>query len=177
MASDPISEPRSVRFVVTDGDGGISSAEVIEVRVELDENDATAIWRDNTDTAPQYNIFDGVRFRTENSSLDLGEWEVIQGADSPTRDETIVLGVETGTNIIRGQMWDGTSWTPLSLNDLGTANTDNYQGFDVAYEAQQRRCRDRLERRRHAEDQQLERNQLDGACHRNGLHRRQQPGR
>ena len=57
-----------VRFVVTDGAGGISSAEVIEVRVELDENDATAIWRENGTTTPEYSIFDGVRFRNERNS-------------------------------------------------------------------------------------------------------------
>ena len=38
--------------------------------------------------------------------------------------------------MIRGQMWNGTFWTPLSINDLGIADADDYQGFDVAYESQ-----------------------------------------
>ena len=134
VVSDPFTENRSVRFFVTDGDGGTSSAEVIAIDVNLDETGALAVWRENGTTTPEYNVFDGIRFRTEGNSASLGEWEVMQGADAPTRDEAIVLGVESGTRTIRGQMWDGTNWTPLSINDLGTANTDNYQGFDVAYE-------------------------------------------
>ena len=105
------------------------------ISIKAARTEALAVWRENVTTTPEYNTFDGSTFGTEGNSPRLGQWEVIRGADAPTRDEKIVLGVETGTNVIRGQIWDGTSWTALTINDLGTAATDNYQGFDVAYES------------------------------------------
>ena len=135
VASDPSTLLRSVRFIVTDGDGGISSAEVATIDVEPEQAiGALAVWRENGTTTPEYNLFNGVVFGTEGNSVNLGELQVIQGAAAPTRDEIIVVGVEKTSKIIRGQIWNGSSWSALSINDLGIANADDYQGFDVAYE-------------------------------------------
>ncbi len=97
-------------------------------------NGAIAVWRDNGTNTPQYSLFNGVDFTPEANSVPLNEWQVIQGAEAPTRDEAIVVGVDAG-KLIQGEMWDGANWTPLSINDLGSAPSDNYWGFDVAYES------------------------------------------
>ncbi len=98
-------------------------------------NQGTAVWNENGTTTPQYNLFDGTNFGTEGNSTAIGGWEVIQGAEAPTRDEAIVVGLQGGKTIT-GQMWDGTSWTALSINPLGNAKNAESFSFDVAYEAQ-----------------------------------------
>ena len=39
-------------------------------------------------------------------------WTVMAGAESPTRDEKILVGV-TGSGELNAMVWDGTSWTTL----------------------------------------------------------------
>ncbi len=104
------------------------------VSIKAASSEGMAVWRDNARTGPEYNVFDGSAFGTAGNSLTLGELKVIQAAEAPTRDEAIVVGVETGSRIIRGQIWNGTTWTALPLNNLGIADADDFQGFDVAYE-------------------------------------------
>ena len=80
-----------MRFVVTDGDGGTSSAEVMTVKVSLQSSGAVAVWRENGATTPEYNLFDGVSFDAEGNSSILGEWRIIQGADAPTRSAALLI--------------------------------------------------------------------------------------
>jgi hypothetical protein len=46
-----------------------------------------------------------------------------------------VAGVDTG-GVIRAQLWNGSTWSPLPINPLGTMSTSAYWGVDVAYESQ-----------------------------------------
>lgn len=95
----------------------------------------TAIWNENGTTTPEYNDFDGTSFGTEANSTSVGEWEVIQGAEAPTRDEKIVVGIQSGKTIT-GQMWNGSSWSALSINPLGDAKNSESFSFAVEYESQ-----------------------------------------
>ncbi|MGB5619636.1 MAG: DUF4347 domain-containing protein, partial [Desulfobacterales bacterium] len=98
--------------------------------------DGTAIWTESGSNVPKANDFDGSSFGTEISTADVGgDWSVMAGAEAPTRDEKIVVGVDSTANI-SGQMWDGTSWTALPFNDLATVASNERWGFDVAYESQ-----------------------------------------
>ena len=93
------------------------------------------MWRENGTTTPEFNLFDGTSFGTEGNSLNLDELEVIRGAEAPSRDEAIVVGIDGGKTL-RGQMWNGSTWSALSINDLGNAKNTNSWSFDVAYEQQ-----------------------------------------
>ena len=64
-----------------------------------------------------------------------------------------------------------TVWTALSINDLGIADADNYQGFDVAYEANSGDAVIVWNDAGDIQDQHLEWHGLDGASRRHGLHR------
>ncbi len=99
------------------------------------DNTGVAVWRENGTTTPEYNLFDGTSFGTEGNSANVGQWEVMQGAEAPTRDEAIVVGIQ-GDKTITGQMWNGSTWSALSINDLGSAKNSDSWSFDVAYELQ-----------------------------------------
>ena len=58
----------------------------------------------------------------------------MQGADAPTRDEKIVVGIDANNpGQVTGEMWDGTSWTALPLS-MGTVSENYWYGAEVAYE-------------------------------------------
>ncbi len=97
-------------------------------------NSGTAIWRESGTNTPEFNQWDGLSFGSEGSAANVGEWRIMQGAEAPTRDEAIIVGVDTG-GTIEGQMWNGTSWSSLSINPLGTVSQTYWWGMDVAYES------------------------------------------
>lgn len=99
------------------------------------DNTGLALWAENNGAAPEYNEFDSTSFGTEGNAASLGEWTTIRGAEPPTRDEAIVIGVEFDTHVISGQIWNGSSWTSFSINDLGWAKDDSTHVVDVAYES------------------------------------------
>ena len=92
-----------------------------------------AVWAQSGSTTPQYNLWDGTSFGTEANSDNVGGYRILAGADAPTRDEKIVVGVDDG-EVVSGELWDGTSWTAFSFNDLATVSDSFWWGFDVAYE-------------------------------------------
>ncbi|MCA9118315.1 MAG: DUF4347 domain-containing protein, partial [Planctomycetaceae bacterium] len=94
----------------------------------------TAIWAESGSTVPETNYWDGVSFGTEGSSVSTGQWQIIDGAEAPTRDEKIVVGVNSG-GTISGMSWDGSSWAALPFS-LDTVTSGTSHGFDVAYESQ-----------------------------------------
>ena len=57
----------------------------------------------------------------------------MQGADAPTRDEKIVVGIDATGNVT-GEMWNGSSWSALPLNNMGTVSETYWYGAEVAYE-------------------------------------------
>ena len=90
-----------------------------------------AIWRRSGLSTPFYSTWDGSTFGGTQASSGVGDFRIMQGAESPTRDEAIVVGVASG-GTIAGEMWDGSSWTALPT--LGTNGQDYWWSLDVAYE-------------------------------------------
>ena len=116
---------------------GTRDAFVVKMTVDSGSG-AMAVWRQNLSTTPEYSRWNGSSFSAEANSANVGEWRIIAGAEAPTRDEIIVVGVVDTTGVLNGEMWDGSTWSALSLNPLGeTAVSEDYWwGFDLAYEQQ-----------------------------------------
>ncbi|HVP58796.1 MAG TPA: hypothetical protein VMU02_11940, partial [bacterium] len=92
-----------------------------------------AVWRSGTLTTPEYNLWNGSGFGTAAMSAAVGQWSIIAGAASPTRRETILLGIDpSGT--VTGEMWNGASWTALAFNPLAHVSEYSRWGCAVAYE-------------------------------------------
>lgn len=56
------------------------------------------------------------------------------GAASETRDEIIILAVDTSANVL-GRIYNGTTWSNATPNPLGTVSVNGYWSADVAYES------------------------------------------
>ena len=95
-----------------------------------------AMWAPNNDPA-LYSIWDGTEFGTAANAANLqDEYRIMAGAASPASDEKVVVGVDNGRDIY-GQMWNGSSWSGLSINPMATDVTESFWwGADVAYEQQ-----------------------------------------
>jgi hypothetical protein len=99
--------------------------------------DGTALWTDQASLVPATSEFDGTTFGPAGPTASVGEWQVMAGAEAPTRDEKIVVGVHDN-----GQLgvlvWDGASWTATAPTGLAvtTVSDPDEWGFDVAYESQ-----------------------------------------
>ena len=96
----------------------------------------TAIWRSRASTTPNYNEWDGTAFGTPGTTANVGEWRIMAGAEAPTRDEIIVMGVDKGSKNITGEIWNGSTWSALPLNPMANINETSWWGFGVAYETQ-----------------------------------------
>ena len=97
--------------------------------------DGTAIASVNGSPIPIASDFVGNSFGAPGPTADVGgPWEVIAGAEAPTRDEKIVVGLDRNGNL-SGQIWNGTSWTAFAFNDIATGLEQERWGFDVAYES------------------------------------------
>ena len=104
------------------------------VAVVAASSPGTAIWRNSGDSTPDANDWDGTAFLGAGNSASLGQLRIVEAAEAPTRDEKIVVGVDT-SGWLRGEMWDGTSWTVLPFS-LPPSLDNTAQNFDVAYESQ-----------------------------------------
>ena len=123
----------SVGAPVTDQTGTARNGNTDIGAVEFIGPTGLAIWRDASSTTPQTSIWNGSSFEAEEPTLSVGNWRVIQGADSPTRDERIIVGVGDD-GVIEGQFWNGSDWSNLPLNPLGTVSETHWWSVDVAYE-------------------------------------------
>ena len=103
------------------------------VAVVAASSPGTAIWRNSGDSTPDANNWDGVNFLGAGNSASLGQLRIVEAAEAPTRDEKIVVGVDT-SGWLRGEMWNGTAWTVLPFS-LPPSLNSNSQNFDVAYES------------------------------------------
>ena len=93
-----------------------------------------AVW--SASNTPDYNIWDGSSFGTASPATDMGSrWRIMAAATAVIRDEKIVVGIESGAEV-SGQMWDGSDWSPLPINPLGSVSQTFWWGADVAYEQQ-----------------------------------------
>ena len=98
-------------------------------------NTGTAIWRESGSSTLEISDWDGSAFGAEGTAANVGSWRIMQGAESPVRDEKIVVGVDSGGRIT-GMAWDGSSWSALPMNDLATVSQSYWWGFDIQYESQ-----------------------------------------
>ncbi|MBC7818685.1 MAG: DUF4347 domain-containing protein, partial [Planctomycetaceae bacterium] len=119
-------------------DAGYSGLNAADVSATNSDNDpanstATAIWKQSGLNTPQYNEWDGVSFGVEGNSASVGQWRIIDGAEAPTRDEKILVGIDSA-GVISGEFWNGTSWAALPFA-LDTVSSSTNHGFDVVYES------------------------------------------
>jgi hypothetical protein len=122
-------------------DGGLTTTQSLTVTVtNLAENAVTyadgAIWRTSGDTTPNIASWTGSSFLASVNTANAGQWRVIDGADSPTRDEKIVLGTTTA-GTITGQIYSNGTWSliPNAVpGQLATGIDSSFHNFDVAYE-------------------------------------------
>jgi uncharacterized repeat protein (TIGR01451 family) len=83
---------------------------------------------------PSYSEWDGSAYAAKQTMPTVSaNWRILQGADSPHRKEKIVVGINTLSQVA-GLMWNGTAWSSLSINPLGTVSESYWWGADVAYE-------------------------------------------
>lgn len=94
----------------------------------------TAIWSANADTSPNAAAWNGSSFGSVTDTASVGSWRIIDGAESPTRDEKIVVGVDA-SGVISAEIYSGGSWAAVPFS-LATAQSSNDHGFDIAYERQ-----------------------------------------
>lgn len=93
----------------------------------------TSIWVEKDVATPQTREFNGTTFGAETDTAVVGEWEIITGAEAPTRDEKIVLGTDKD-GVLTAQIYSGGVWSALP-GVTGTTNRGEW-AFDVAYSSQ-----------------------------------------
>ena len=94
-----------------------------------------ALYVEDGNAAPQQRNWDGSSFGVEGTTQAVGSWLIIQGAEAPTRAESIVVGIDVNQNI-SGEIRSAATWTALPFNNLATISDSAYWSFDVAYESQ-----------------------------------------
>ena len=122
-----------VTVQVDDGNGGIDTQD-ITVTVNQVSDIGKAVFSNNTNT-PRTSAWNGSSFGVAADTATLPKrYRTIQGADAPTRDEKIVVGVDANSpGQVTGEMWNGSSWTQLPLS-MGTVSENYWYGAEVAYE-------------------------------------------
>ena len=93
----------------------------------------TGIWTESGFTTPQQGTWDGLTQGSQSNTAVSTTWTTVTSAESPTRNEAIVVGVDTN-GVVRGERWDGTQWNALPTNPLSTVSSGVRQSFAVAYE-------------------------------------------
>ncbi len=132
-----------VTVIATDSFGA-SDSQALTINVTQAVTDGAAVWSDNT-TTPQTSDWDGSSFGATSGTTALPDnYRTMQGADAPTRDEKIVVGVDDTDNVT-GEMWNGTSWSALPLQH-GHGQRDLLVRRRGRLRAAQRRCGRGLER-------------------------------
>jgi hypothetical protein len=96
--------------------------------------DGSAIFFKGGSSTPASVDFTGGVFGAGTTTVDVGQWRVMQGAEAPTRDEKIIVGLDA-SGAINGAMWNGSEWVSLPINPLGTTDQSYRYAFDVAYES------------------------------------------
>src|SRR5207249_6326728 len=71
----------------------------------------TAVWRSSSASGtPQASAWDGSSFGSAAATSAIGDLRILAGAEAPTRNEIIAVGVDSGTTTINGEIWDGSAW-------------------------------------------------------------------
>jgi hypothetical protein len=109
----------------------------IEISYETGPPQGTALWAVAGANQPETNQWDGTDFTTDEIGDNVGQYTVMTAAEAPTRDEIIVIGVDTGGDIT-AQLGFGSTWNevgaPLST-PLASISDNTSHSFDVAYES------------------------------------------
>ncbi len=93
----------------------------------------TAIFADSNLTAVQQAAWDGQVLGTHSNTAINANWTIISSAESPFRDEAVVIGISASGDV-RAERWDGTQWTAATASPLATGLAPNIQGIAVGYE-------------------------------------------
>ncbi len=113
----------------------LSAADIAELAT-LESSPGSAIWSASGDGTPNVNDWDGTSFGTTTDSADLTfQLRIVEAAEAPTRDEKIVIGVDATIGQLKGEIWDGSTWTALPFS-MGFSADNTAQSFDVVYESQ-----------------------------------------
>ncbi|NNC75708.1 MAG: CSLREA domain-containing protein, partial [Acidimicrobiia bacterium] len=131
--TDQRGEPRPIDYE-QDTTGPFCDIGAYEEAAPSSPTTPMALWRRNSTTTPFYATWNGTGFGSPFASQGVGQFRIIQGAEAPTRDEAIVLGM-TDTGTIAGEMWDGTDWAALPFNNLATGRVAWNWGLATAYES------------------------------------------
>ena len=94
------------------------------------------IWVNGGSDTPQTASWDGAAWSSAGATVaTIGEWRILQAAESADRDEAIVVGVDASGTIAVMQ-WDGSAWSDAGFSPIGPVSESFWWGFDVAYESQ-----------------------------------------
>ncbi len=110
----------------------VASVPLLPVDAATGDSSPMAIWRRSGQSTPFTATWDGTNFGSTLASASVGDFRIMQGAEAPTRDEAIVVGVDA-SGTIAGERWDGTTWSTLPT--LGATSQTFWWGAEVAYEA------------------------------------------
>ena len=145
-ATTPAGSPYTVTFTATlsasvaDGEYITATAtdpanNTSEFSAQVQAAVGMLIWRTSGDASPNTREWTGSAFNAAGNSATLSaDLRALRAAEAPTRDEIIVIGRTTGGSIV-GERWDGTAWSALPINPLGTYALAYSWMADVAYES------------------------------------------
>jgi CSLREA domain-containing protein len=106
-----------------------------EFSAQVAASSGMVIWRSNGDTSPNTREWTGSAFSPAGNSAAIGDLVALQAAEAPTRDEIVVVGRTSAFGPIVGEMWDGSTWSALPINPLGSYSNSASWMADVAYES------------------------------------------
>lgn len=90
------------------------------------------VWRTSGDTSPNTREWTGSAFNPAGNSAAIGDLCALRAAEAPTRDEIIVVGRTSGFGPIVGEIWNGSTWSALPINPLGSYAVSSSWMADVA---------------------------------------------
>jgi hypothetical protein len=91
------------------------------------------LYSDGSNAEPWVRDWNGSVWTSPAKSDDVHEWRVAASAASSIRDEIIAVGVNIHDEI-RGQMWNGSTWSEFPFGTLDSADQTYWWSQDVAYE-------------------------------------------
>ncbi len=147
----PVGSPFTINFTVT-LEAAIAAGEYITATATdpssntsefsaslLANTQGLAIWADG-DTTPNFAQWTGSGFGSSAASQSVGQFTILETAEAPTRTEIITVGINA-SGIIAGEIWNGSSWTAFSFNNLvDLTGTGTNSSLAIAYEQQSGRA-------------------------------------
>ncbi|MBT8361895.1 MAG: DUF4347 domain-containing protein, partial [Deltaproteobacteria bacterium] len=111
----------------------LNSMTQAEWRATLAPDAGYGVFSNTTDT-PSFTYWNGSSFVIAGDTDTLSaRYRIMQGAEAPTRDERIVVGVDAA-GVVIGEIGNGSGWNMFSLGKLGEVSESYWYGVEVAYE-------------------------------------------